>query len=373
LCEVARRLMQAVGRNDTVARLGGDEFAIVAETDQKAPLEGAIRLAIKVLAAVREPMVEGESSVEVGASIGIASCPADGADGASLLRAADIAMYRAKREGRGAFRFFEQSMDEELRAQSMLETDLKRAVIEGQIQPHYQPLVDMRDNHIYGFEMLARWQHPVRGSVPPDVFIPIVERLGLISDLTSSMLRQACRDAKDWAKETTLAVNISPVQLKDPLLPAQLLAILNQEGFSPSRLEIEVTETALVDDIEKAKSILTSLQSLGIKVALDDFGTGYSSLSHLRELKFDKVKIDRSFVQSMLENRESEKIVDAILKLAKSLDLPTVAEGIENEIVLTRLAEEGCEFGQGYYFGRAMNAHDAAEILNKGLDRRKIA
>ena len=373
LCEVARHLTQAVGKKDTVARLGGDEFAIIAEADRKAPLEGAIRLANKVLDAVRQPILVGDSAVEVGASIGIASCPADGVDAESLLRAADIAMYRAKQEGRSTFRFFEQKMDEELRAQEMLETDLKRAVVEGKIQPHYQPLIDMRDNHIYGFEMLARWRHPVRGSVPPDVFIPLVERLGLISDLTSSMLRQACRDSKRWPKDIILSLNISPLQLKDPLLPSQLLAILAQEDFSPSRLEIEVTETALVNDIVMAKSILTSLQSLGIKVALDDFGTGYSCLSHLRELKFDKVKIDRSFVQSMQENHESEKIVDAILKLAKSLDLPTVAEGIENAIVLRHLVDGGCEFGQGYYFGKALDADDATEILSHGADSRKTA
>jgi diguanylate cyclase (GGDEF)-like protein len=373
LCEVARRLKDAVGRSDTVARLGGDEFAIIAEADQKAPVEGAIGLANKLLDAIRVPIVVVGGTAEVGASIGIASCPTDGTDAENLLRAADIAMYRAKKEGRDAFRFFEQSMDQELRAQAMLETDLKRAVAQGDILPYYQPLVDMREDRIYGFEILARWRHPVRGWVPPDTFIPIVERLGLITDLTSSTLRRACRDVKNWPKDIILSLNISPIQLRDPLLPAQLLTILNQEGFPPARLEVEVTETALVNDIEMAKSILTSLQSLGVRVALDDFGTGYSSLSHLRELKFDKVKIDRSFVQTMEKNAESQKIVDAILKLAQSLELPTVAEGIENPVVLGRLVDGGCEFGQGYYFGKAMSADDATEILTRGLVGREIA
>jgi EAL domain-containing protein (putative c-di-GMP-specific phosphodiesterase class I) len=262
-------------------------------------------------------------------------------------------------------------MDQELHAQAQLESDLKSAVSEGKIQPYYQPLIDMQDKHIYGFEMLARWQHPERGFVPPDIFIPLAEQLGLIPDLTWSMLRQACRDSRQWPDHILLSINISPNQLKEPALPAQLLAILTQENFPPSRLEIEITETALVSDIETAKMILTALQSVGIKISLDDFGTGYSSLYHLRELRFDKIKIDRSFVQSMEDNRESEKIVDAILSLAKSLGLPTVAEGIENTDVVRHLVDMGCEFGQGYYFGKAMTAQDAARMLEAGAEKQK--
>jgi diguanylate cyclase (GGDEF)-like protein len=375
LCEVARRLEEIVRTNDTVARLGGDEFAIIAEgeAEQQAHMDGAMRLASRVLGAIREPIFVGESTVEIGASIGIASCRADGTDAGGLLHAADIAMYRAKRDGKGTFRFFEQSMDEDLRAQAALETDLKRAIAEGKIQPYYQPLVDIRDNRVCGFEALARWEHPERGFVPPDVFIPLVEQLGLMADLTSLILRQACRDAKPWTEDIRLAVNISPSDLKDPLLPSRLLAILAQEGFSPGRLEVEITETALVSDIKTAKSILTTLQGLGINVCLDDFGTGYSSLYHLRELKFDKVKIDRSFVQAMQENSESEKIVDAILGLTKNLNLPTVAEGIENVAALLRLAAKGCQFGQGYYFGKAMTAEGVREFLHRGDDLPKAA
>lgn len=369
LCEVARRLMGAVRKNDTVARLGGDEFAIIAEAEPQTYPDHVIRLAGRILAAIREPIIAGETRIEIGASIGIATCPVDGSEPDVLLHAADLAMYRAKRDGRGTFRFFEQSMDEELRAQAALEVDLRKAIPEGTIEPHYQPLMDMHDNRIYGFEMLARWRHHERGAIPPDIFIPLAEQLGLIPELTWSLLRRACRDAKEWPEEIRLSINISPIQLKDPALPAQLLTMLSQEGFSPARLEVEITETALVSDIETAKLILTALQSVGIKVSLDDFGTGYSSLYHLRELKFDKVKIDRSFIQSMANNSESEKIVDAILSLAKSLGLPTVAEGIESESVLHRLTDMGCEFGQGYYFGRAMTASEATELLN--ADKRK--
>lgn len=225
----------------------------------------------------------------------------------------------------------------------------------------------MKDQKVYGFEILARWQHPERGAIPPDRFIPLAEQLGLISDLTWSVLRQACRDAVVWPKDIQLSLNISPTQLKDPALPMQLLSVLNEEGFRPSRLEIEVTETALISDLPTAKAILTALQVVGIKVSLDDFGTGYSSLYHLRELKFDKVKIDRSFVQSMEENADSEKIVDAILSLARNLGLPAVAEGIENRAVIQHLIGKGCDYGQGYYFGKAMPADEATQAL--GTDR----
>ena len=365
LCTIARRLEQIVRNNGTVARLGGDEFAIIAKSDvnQQTTLDGARDLARKVLSAVRKPILVGERSIELGASIGIAPCNADSTDAESLLHAADVAMYRAKRDCRGAFRFFEQSMDDDLRAQGSLEADLKRAVTEGEIKPFYQPIVEIRNNRICGFEALARWEHPERGFVPPDLFIPVVEQLGLMTDLTSSVLRQACRDARYWPEDIRLSVNISPSELKDPLLPNRLLAILAEQGFPAARLDVEIIETALVSDIETAKSILTTLQGAEIKVCLDDFGTGYSSLYHLRELKFDKVKIDRSFVQSMVNNPESEKIVDAILGLTKNLNLPTVAEGIEDLPVLLRLAAKGCEFGQGYYFGKAVTADSVRDML----------
>jgi diguanylate cyclase (GGDEF)-like protein len=365
LCEVARRLEAIVQSRGGVARLGGDEFAIFARggAQQLTPQDEARALATRVLGAIGVPILVGGKRIEIGASIGIAFCHTDGADAGYLLHAADIAMYRVKRDSRGTFRFFEQGMEDDLRAQGSLEADLKRAVAEGKIQPHYQPLVELRNNRIWGFEALARWEHPERGFVAPSIFIPLIEQLGLMSQFTASILGQACRDAKHWPDNVRLSVNISPSELKEPLLPSRILAILAIEGFACERLEVEITETALVSNIETARSILTTLQSSRINISLDDFGTGYASLSHLREFKFDKVKIDRSFVQSMQTNPESEKIVDAILGLTKNLNLPTVAEGIEDAATLRRLAAKGCEFGQGYYFGKATNAAGTTDIL----------
>jgi diguanylate cyclase (GGDEF)-like protein len=373
LCEVSRRLEDLIGAGDTVARLGGDEFAIIAQapSDPHARVESAKRLAGKVLSAVRKPIIAGESRIEVGASIGIASCPADGTDAEVLFRAADLAMYRAKQDGRGTFRFFEQKMDEDLQKQAALEADLRQALNDGMIRPFYQPLMSIEQEHICGFEVLARWEHPEHGFVPPAIFIPLAEQLGLVTDLTSCILRQACRDARSWDKDVRLAVNIWPEQLQDPILPTRILGILSEENFPPSRLEIEITESALMGDIEMAKSVVTTLQALGITVALDDFGTGYSSLYHLRELKFDKLKIDRSFVHSMRENQESAKIVDAILGLAKSLGVPAVAEGIEDAEDLRRLAERGCDYAQGYFFSKAVPAAIAAEQLHNAPGRKQ--
>jgi diguanylate cyclase (GGDEF)-like protein len=367
LCEVARRLEAIVQSRGGVARLGGDEFAIFAKGDaqQQTSLDEARAMATRVLGAIGVPILVGGKRIEIGASIGIALCHTDGAEAGHLLRAADIAMYRVKRDARGTFRFFEQSMEDDLHAQGSLEADLKRAVAEDKIQPYYQPLVELRNNRIWGFEALARWEHPERGFVPPDLFIPLIEQLGLMSQFTSSILGQACRDAKHWPGNVRLSVNISPSELTDPLLPSRILAILALEAFPCARLEVEITETALLSNIEMARSILTTLQSSGINVSLDDFGTGYASLSHLRELKFDKIKIDRSFVQWMQTDPESEKIVDAILGLTKNLNLPTVAEGIEDAATLLRLTAKGCEFGQGYYFGKATNAAGARDMLTE--------
>ena len=366
LCEIAQRLKEVVRHGDTVARIGGDEFAVIARVEQGLGLEYAIELASRLLVGIQEPMeVEGKY-IEIGASIGIASCVTDGADAEGLLRSADTAMYRAKREARGGFRFFEQRMDEELRTQRELEVAVRSAVTDGLIRPHYQPLVDIRDNHLYGFEILARWNDPARGAVSPEVFIPIAEQLGLVPEMTASLLRQACRDAAAWPHDDVrLSLNISPNQLKDIRLSIQLLAILSAEGFPAHRLEIEITETALVGDIRTAKTVLAALRAAGIKVALDDFGTGYSSLYHLRELKFDKVKIDKSFIQSMHSNNESDRIVDAMLGLASALGMPAVAEGVEDRSSLDRLQRKGCDFAQGFYFGRPMSAENAAALLRE--------
>jgi diguanylate cyclase (GGDEF)-like protein len=367
LCEVARRLEETIRKQDTVARLGGDEFAIIAEgdADEAEHIEGVRRLAVRLISAISQPFVCNGVETHIGASIGIAPCRADTGDVGMLLRAADIAMYRAKQNGRGTFRFFEQKMDDELREQELVEKDLMRAITDEVIQPYFQPLVDIRTNHICGFEALARWRHPTRGFISPDVFIPLASQLNLMTALTASMLRQACREAKQWPADIRIAVNFPPSEFTDPALPSRILAILAEEDLPPSRLEVEITEDALVSDMNTARSIVTTLQRLGITVCLDDFGTGYSSLYHLRELKFDKVKIDRSFVQSTAQNGDSQKIIDAILGLTKSLGLPVVAEGIENSSTLQHLRLKGCEYGQGYYFAKAMCGDDARALLKR--------
>ncbi|CAN5185981.1 hypothetical protein BH10PSE7_BH10PSE7_12280 [soil metagenome] len=377
LIAVADRLRKVAEKVGIVARIGGDEFAVIVESEPglEQATKKAQRLAVQILAAICVPIALGENHVDVDSSIGIAMCPADGMDAETLLRAADIAMYKAKRAGRGTARFFEQSMDVELRARADLDRAVRRAVAREEIKPFYQPLMDLANGKLLGFEILARWHRPDRGMVMPDVFIPIVEELGLIAEMTFSILRRACLDARCWPENLGLSLNVSSLQLKDYLFPAQLLVILNETGFSPRRLEIEITESALISDLEMVKSVLHSIQSMGVKIALDDFGTGYSSLNHLRELSLDKVKIDRSFIQSMRDDPESVKLVNAILGLTRSLGLPTTAEGLEDAEAVKRVIEAGCEFGQGYFFGKAMSPADALLYVNQhfGLEPARAA
>jgi predicted signal transduction protein with EAL and GGDEF domain len=257
-------------------------------------------------------------------------------------------------------------MESALRERIVLECDVRRAVVGQDIFPRYQPLMLLAENKLVGFEILARWRHPTRGEVGPDVFIPIVEKLNLIGAMTYDLLRRACLDARGWPPEITIALNISPLHLCDPLLPVKLLAVLSETDFPPKRLEIEVTETSLVADIDAARAALVALQNIGIKIALDDFGTGYSSLYNLRDLKFDKIKIDRSFISTMQSNPNSAKIVGSVIDLAKSLGLPVIAEGIEHQQVMQEIIRRGGEFGQGYYFGKAISAAEAAVMAQGG-------
>jgi diguanylate cyclase (GGDEF)-like protein len=361
LCELAKRLSRILRKSETLARLGGDEFAVVAEFVSDP--DGPMRLAARLIEAASLPITVDGTVIEVGATIGVALAANDGSDPDSLLRAADIAMYRGKREGRGCIRFFEESMELELRGRLHLETELRAGIAAGEIMPHYQPVVSLVDQQLLGFEILARWHHPKKGLLPPAVFISVAQETGMIPELTYSILRTACRDAKHWPAHLTLALNVSPSQLKDTQLAVRLLSILVEEGFPPERLEVEVTEDALVADLDGARAILESLQNIGIRVALDDFGTGYSSLYHLRELHFDKIKIDRSFVQSIFENRGNNEIVKAIIGMSKSLGLPTTAEGIEDFEQMRKLAELGCENGQGFYFGAAVSAAEAGQVI----------
>ena len=273
-------------------------------------------------------------------------------------------MYHGKRDGRGTFRFFQAGMDLAQKVRAQLEAELRTAVANGEITPYYQPMVSLPSRELVGFEVLARWNHPTRGLVPPNNFIPIAEETGLIGNLFYSLLRSACMDAKRWPPHLQLAINISPRQLRDHQMPAQVLAILTETGFTPSRLETEVTESALINDLEAARSILTSLQNLGVRIALDDFGTGYSSLYHLKELKFNKLKIDRSYLTDLTQGSERAKLVDAIIQLGASLTLQTTAEGIETDTNLDWLSNQGCDFAQGYFFGCPMTKEAADMFLH---------
>ncbi len=368
LCEVARRLEDISGPTKTVARLGGDEFSIIVEPALEAIALVAADVAERVLAALRRPFRFDELQVELAASVGIA-CWSAGNSAADLVHGADLAMYRAKHGGRDRFCFFEPSMGKEWRDQLALDEALRRAVVARRIEPHFQPLVDLGSGEIRGFEVLARWTDPEHGPISPDRFIAMAERLDLMSELMSGILRQACRDAIDWGDDVYLAVNVSPCQIADRSFSQDVLDILREEGFPASRLEIEVTESALIRDIDTAKAVLSSLQEHGIRISLDDFGTGYSSLYHLLNLKFDKIKIDRSFVQSLRSNLESAKIVDAVLGLARNLGMPVVAEGIEDELASAHLSDRGCEYGQGYFYGRPVCAEDACLLLATRTER----
>jgi diguanylate cyclase (GGDEF)-like protein len=369
LYTVAQRLQSVLPKGSVAARLGGDEFAAFVQCDEKAALT---TLAEQLIEALSAAYVWGHTNLDVSATVGIAVSPYDGTDAEALLHAADVAMYRGKKEGRCTFRFFEAAMDRELKARAELEDELRLAIEAGEIEPYYQPLVSLPSRELLGFEVLARWRHPTRGLLSPSVFIPIAEETGLVAELSYRLLRRACLEAKAWPAHLHLAINIAPRQLKDQWMPERILGVLAETGFAPSRLEVEVTETALVEDLDSARDALQSLRHLGVRVALDDFGTGYSSLYHLRELRFDKLKIDRSYVQSLANSPESAKIVDAIINLGRSLGVHTTAEGIETVEDLNWLAEKGCNFGQGYLFGAPMprsaadglfNGHSSSELV----------
>jgi diguanylate cyclase (GGDEF)-like protein len=363
LIEVARRLGQRVRKSETVARLGGDEFVVVIEQldDADTPLRAAQRL----IAAISETIALPEMVAQVGASAGIAVYPTDGDDVDALLRRADVALYRAKAAGRGQCRYFQESMDKEVHDRAQLETDLRRAIAEGQIVPYFQPLVDLKTQRLTGLEVLSRWNHPERGLVSPAAFIPVAEDTGQIHALTLSVLRQALVAARDWDPTLTIALNVAPQQLKDKALGDTLEAVLRELEFPPQRLEIEITENALIGDLALARSVLQDLKARGMRVALDDFGTGYSSLSHLSELPFDKIKIDRSFVQSMTERPHSASIVNAVIALGHSLQLATTAEGIETEAHAQALRRLGCGSGQGFLYAKPLPAHEVPSLLQR--------
>ncbi|MCV0426695.1 MAG: EAL domain-containing protein [Roseibium sp.] len=357
----AVRLTEILGKDGIVARLGGDEFAIVSPVfKEKSEATGFAR---RLLTRINERFELGERQISIGTGIGIALYPHDGYAITELLRRADIALYRAKSSGRSTYRFFEVDMDASILHRTLLEQRLRRAIDDHQVNAHYQPILDMDTGKIAGFEALARWTDSDFGMVPPTQFIPIAEDCGIISELTRHLLNDACRAAKDWPEELYLSFNLSPVQLQDPALPNQIRSILEQCGFDPKRLVLEITETSLVKNPEFAKRLLTELNDAGISIALDDFGAGHSSMSYLRDFPIQKVKIDRSFTERMLVDKQCGAIVEAILVLSKGLDIEAVAEGIEENDVHEALSTNGCHYGQGFLYAEAVAAEDAADLL----------
>ncbi|WP_232627942.1 putative bifunctional diguanylate cyclase/phosphodiesterase [Methylobacterium sp. Leaf118] len=370
LCAVGERLERALPSGSSLARLDGDEFIALVETGSDG--EALARIAQGLIAAVSAPVSWQGHEIKVGATVGIADAGREAGSADAVLHAADLAMGQGKRDGRGTYRVFETAMDERLKARARLETDLRVAIDQGQIEPFYQPVVALPGQAVTGFEVLARWRHPERGLLAPAVFIPVAEETGMIGDLSTLILRRACLDARDWPNHLQLAVNIAPQQFQEVGLAERITAILTETGFPAERLEVEITETAIVQDMEATRATLTKLQSLGVRVALDDFGTGYSSLYHLRELRFDKLKIDRSYVNSIAQGDDRAKLVDAIIKLGNSLGLVTTAEGIECETSLDWLSNQGCDYGQGYLFGRPMPKAEVERQFSEGLLRPSV-
>jgi len=361
LVEVAARLNQIVSDDGIVARVGGDEFVLAMPHECDADALG--RTARRIIRTLSAPYHRGGRRFEIGASIGISRAPDDATVAEELLRAADVAMYDAKRAGRSTYRFFRAEMDARLRARAKLEADLREAVAEGAIIPYFQPVMSLTDQRLLGFEALARWDHPERGMIGPDDFIPIAEENRLIDTLFQRILHQSCLAARDWPADVSLSVNLSPIQLKSPWLPGRILATLQETGLAPGRLIVEVTENAIIDDIDQVAEVFASLQNVGIRVALDDFGRGYSSLSHLRQLKFNHLKIDSSFVRSM-ECVESREIITAVTGLGKALRMPVTAEGVETPETAEALMALGCEQAQGYLFGHPASAIDTARLCH---------
>jgi diguanylate cyclase (GGDEF)-like protein/PAS domain S-box-containing protein len=359
---VAARLSDCVRETDTVARLGGDEFAIV-QVGLAQP-EGAAALARRFLESLSTPFELGEHRALTGASLGIAVAPTDGDDPDRLLKNSDIALYRAKAESRGTYRFFEEDMNIRLQARRALEQDLHRALAEGQFELHYQPLVDLGDGRLVGFEALLRWRHPER-EVGPAEFIPVAEESGLILSLGEWVLRQACTEAAGWSQPLNVAVNLSPAQFKHRDLAGSVADVLQQTQLDPDRLELEITESIILQDAEATLATLRRLKEMGVHISMDDFGTGYSSLSFLRRFPFDKIKIDQSFI-SGLENSEGDAaIIRAVIALARSLGMTATAEGVETEHQLTYLRNEDCNQAQGYYLGRPAPADEITRMLER--------
>jgi diguanylate cyclase (GGDEF)-like protein len=373
LVETAQHIQRLLPAGGTCARMGGDEFACAFPFDA-GDRARADRVAAEFLGTISSPIVFDDLTIDVTVSVGLASSNQPGAavtppDAEMLIHWADIAMYHAKKHGRDRHAWFEPQMESEIRFRNALETGLRRGIAAGEFVPYYEQQIDIQTGKLVGFEMLARWISPDFGVVTPEMFIPLAEDIGVIGELSESLIRKALRDAEIWDDELTLSVNISPIQLRDPWFAQKLLRLLTEAGFPPHRFEIEITESCLHENIAVVRSIITSLKNQGIKISLDDFGTGYSSLAQLRALPFDRLKIDRSFVTELAREGANSELVAAIVALGRGLGLPIVAEGIENDEALAVLQKLGDLKGQGYHYGRPEDAEATLQRLMEQASR----
>jgi diguanylate cyclase (GGDEF)-like protein len=360
LIEAARRVQHAA-RGHFVARLGGDEFVVLQTVgDDRDAID---RLARDILGEITRPLSLDGNEVMPSTSIGIAIAPQDGSDGGTLLRSADLALYRAKEAGRGTYAFFEESLNERAQQRRQLETDLRLALERGEFELYYQPLFDLEQNRICSFEALIRWRHPTRGLVSPTEFVPVAEDTGLIVPIGAWVIREASAQAAHWPDHVRVAVNVSAVQFHRASLNETILRALADSGLAPDRFEVEITESIFLEGGDATLRLLHSLRSIGVRIALDDFGTGYSSLSYLQSFPFDKLKIDRSFIQNLLTRDGASAIVHAITELANALGIETTAEGVEETAQLMELRAHGCSSVQGYLFSEPMSAVDVEKLF----------
>ena len=363
LVAVSQRLRACLQDGDTLARVGGDEFVIV--QSGVAQPEDARQLAERTIASIQQPFLVCGHQITVGVSIGLALMPEDGNDQSTILKNADIALYRAKGVERGTFCFFEANMDACLQLRRQLELDMRAGLARDEFELFYQPLVSLASRQVVGFEALIRWRHPERGMVSPGDFIPVAEETGLIVPLGEWVIRQACTEAASWPETIKVAVNLSPVQFKSKNLVPTVIQALSESGLAAGRLELEVTETLLLQENESTLAMLHELRALGTRIAMDDFGTGYSSLSYLRSFPFDKIKIDQSFVRDLSRREDSIHIVRAIKGLCAGLGMMTTAEGVETDEQYDKICAEGCTEVQGFLFSPPRPASEVPAILER--------
>jgi diguanylate cyclase (GGDEF)-like protein len=368
---VSQRLSECVRDTDLVARLGGDEFAVI-QPDGEQPA-AACALATRLIDALSMPYDIGEHHVVIGTSVGIATAPQDGSTADQILKNADLALYRAKSDGRGVYRFYEASMGTVMQDRRSLELDLRNALAQGEFYLCYQPLVSLSTNEVVGCEALLRWNHPRKGLIPPVEFIPLAEEIGIIVQLGAWVLEQACMAAVKWPGQIKVAVNLSPLQFKTNTLVLQVASALARSGLQAQRLELEITETLLLQDTEATLDILNRLQDLGVSISLDDFGTGYSSLSYLRKFPFNKIKLDQSFVKGLSDDHESIAIVRAVTAMGRSLGMVTTAEGVETRHQLETLRAESCDELQGFYFSRPVPGEQLLDVIRTLNGTLKVA